>query len=190
MANINIFELANNIISGAKIVPELENLKGVQQNSLYHPEGDAYQHTMLVIKEALKVADVAQNPEGFILSAICHDFGKAEKTTFNEEKGTYTSYGHDKASVPLADAFLKREGLESFSAYVENMCELHMQPTPLFQQGAKEKSTNKLFSKSVCPSDLILLARCDHYGRGEVKEGSYEETEAFLRERLEIFKSL
>ena len=40
-----------------------------------------------------------------------------------------------------------------------------MQPNQLANQNSKLKSTRKLFGKSVCPEDLVLLAKADALGR-------------------------
>jgi len=47
---------------------------------------------------------------------------------------------------------------------------------------SKKKKTRQLFDLSVCPNDLILLARAD--ASGKLDEPYDPATEAFLRERL------
>jgi hypothetical protein len=69
--------------------------------------------------------------------------------------------------------------------YVLNMTELHMRPNILASSGSKQKSFNKVYDRSLCPEDLILLSKADHQGRG--LESNYGETEEILRERLGVF---
>jgi len=45
------------------------------------------------------------------------------------------------------------------------MTELHMAPNQLVTNGSHDKAYMKLFDQSVCPEDLLLLARADHMGR-------------------------
>ena len=58
-------------------IPELDALKGVVQPPKWHPEGDAYIHTLLTINEGAKLKNQVQNPLRFMLACLCHDYGKA-----------------------------------------------------------------------------------------------------------------
>src|SRR5699024_7119924 len=68
---------------------ELETLIGVKQNPKHHPEGDVWNHTMLVINKASKVRSLSSNPLYFMYSALFHDIGKPISTT--EENGSIKS---------------------------------------------------------------------------------------------------
>ena len=57
--------------------PELEALIGIGQNPRFHPEGDVWTHTMQVLDEAAALRGEAKEPLWFMLSALCHDLGKA-----------------------------------------------------------------------------------------------------------------
>lgn len=63
-----------------------------------------------------------------------------------------------------------------------------MQPNQLANQNSKLKSTRKLFSKSVCPHDLVLLAKADALGRTVNQD--YLSKELYLKEALDDFNSL
>ena len=54
--------------------------------------------------------------------------------------------------------------------------------------GAGRKATSKMFDQSVCPKDLLLLAKADYFGKGNAED--YSTTEAFLQERLSFFQEL
>ena len=127
---------------------EVYALKGIKQNSKYHPEGDAYKHTMYVLDEA---ADFKYMLEGinhvvpFMLSALCHDFGKAESTIVRDD-GKVQSIGHEKTGVILATQFLDRiYNNKEYTKYVCNMVELHMKPHMCFYNKSKVKTTNLMF---------------------------------------------
>ena len=145
--------------------PEVRALVGSRQDALFHPEGDVFVHTMQVVDAAARLRDRASNPLGFMLSALCHDFGKpATQEIIN---GHIHNFGHEMAGVPLAEAFLSRLTDEAeLRRYVPNMVKLHMRPGALAFQGAREKAFMKLFDESVCPEDLILLAVADRQGSG------------------------
>lgn len=164
--------------------PELENLIGVPQNPMYHPEGDVWNHTMLVIDEAAKLKFFTSNPKGFMLTAVCHDFGKA--ITTEEVDGKIRALEHETKGLPLVEAFLDRIVNENDTKkYVMNMVELHMRPNILASSNCKKKVSNKMFDVSICPNDLILFAKADHFGR--LNPPSFDEIEDFLNERLKWF---
>jgi tRNA nucleotidyltransferase (CCA-adding enzyme) len=165
--------------------PELSALIGVEQNEKHHAEGDVWVHTMMVLDEAAKRRETAKNPLAFMLSALVHDFGKAICTEM--VNGEIHSYGHENEGIPLAEAFIKRLTSEkTLTAYVLNMVKLHMQPNAKAAHGSSVKSTNKMFWEAKEPSDLILLALSDAYGK--IAPRPFFDTEPFLTERYEIFR--
>lgn len=170
--------------------PEVGDLIGVIQSPIHHPEGDVFNHTMMVIDEASKLKNKAKNPIGFMYSALCHDFGKVITTTTKED-GKIISYNHERAGLKLVRKFLNRtirKEENEIRDYVLNMVELHMQPNQLANQNSRLKSTRKLFNKSVCPQDLILLAKADALGRSLNED--YSLKEAYLKNALKDFQKL
>lgn len=163
-------------------MPELEALIGVPQNRYYHQEGDVWVHTMMVVDEAAKRRDTAHFPLGIMMSALCHDFGKAVATT--EENGVVHSYGHETEGLPLVRSFLARLTSDKrLKRYVLNMTQLHMDPNKLARSRSKLKRTNRMFDLSVEPFDLIQLSICDGLGKLPQNDSS----EQFLMERYEKF---
>lgn len=162
--------------------PELQALIGLPQNREHHREGDTWTHTMMVLDEAAKRRNMVRYPLGFMLSALCHDFGKAVCTT--EVDGIIHSYGHETEGLPLVRQFLHRITSETkLMQYVLNMTELHMQPNMMAGAGSRLKSTNKLLDRAVEPFDLIQLSICD--GLGKIPQCN--NTEELLMQRYEIF---
>lgn len=161
---------------------ELRNLIGVTQSPLYHPEGDVWNHTMMVLNVAAVLKKEAQNPFGFMLVALTHDFGKAF-TTKVSKSGKISAIGHDKEGVPIVERLLERildkETFEEVGPYVLNMVKLHMRPNNMAPACRKQSKWNKLFSESLCPEDLLLFAKADHLGRAEAEP--YDEIETILR---------
>ncbi len=162
---------------------ELENLRGVEQNREHHKEGDAWKHTMMVLDEAAKRRGNANNPLGFMLSALCHDFGKAICT--EEIDGIIHSYRHEELGLPLVEDFISRLTSEvELKKYVLNMVELHMMPNMMANMQSSRKKSNRLFDKSLVPEDLVELSICDGLG----KIPAIFDSENFLKERLAHFK--
>ena len=167
--------------------PELKALIGVPQNPVYHSEGDVWTHTMMVLDEAAKLRHRAANPYWFMLAAVAHDFGKALCT--EERDGVLHAYQHEIQGLPLAETFLRRiTGEAKLLDYVQNLCEYHMKPNTVAGAQSAPKVTTRMFDRSVDPEGLICLALADD--RGRITQIPSADHEAFLMERLEIFREL
>lgn len=165
--------------------PELKALIGIEQHAVYHAEGDVWNHTMMVLDEAAKLRDRSAQPYFFMLSALCHDFGKAVAS--EDRDGIVHAYGHETAGLPLAQTFLRRITNETkCMEYVLNMTELHMKPNVAAHNGSSVKSTNKLFDSAIDPDGLICLALADD--RGRISHKPAPSTEEFLNERLAVYR--
>lgn len=113
--------------------PEVKQLIGVEQNTQFHPEGDVWNHTMLVLDMAAQLRSQAAQPLEFMVSALCHDLGKITATAKTD--GRIRSIGHELAGIALAETFLRRLTNESgVFKYVLNMIELHMRPNQMAEQ--------------------------------------------------------
>ncbi len=178
------FEYLHKMDALDKWFSELKMLIGVEQNKQHHKEGDAWNHTMMVIDEAAKRKEKTQNPLGFMIAALVHDLGKSVCT--QEIDGVVRSLGHETEGLPLVEKFLKKITTDKkLIRYVLNMTMLHMRPNMLYVQKSGIKATNKLFDEAVSPNDLIHLAMSDNLGK--IPREANEETEKFLFERLDIY---
>ncbi|MBN3039376.1 MAG: CCA tRNA nucleotidyltransferase [Candidatus Omnitrophica bacterium] len=82
-----------------EVLPEVDSLKGVEQPRAFHPEGDVFAHTLLMMKK-LKKPSLA-----LAFSCLLHDIGKP--ATFQVSDRIRFS-GHDKAGAQISDNILKR----------------------------------------------------------------------------------
>lgn len=167
--------------------PELEALIGLEQSPKFHPEGDVWTHTLCVLDKAALLRHRAVQPFPFMMSALCHDIGKA--VTSEEIDGVIHAYKHEVEGLPLVEQLLTRlTGEKKLIAYVLNMVENHMRPNTMARHQSSLKATNHLFDDSLEPLDLILLAMADAQGTGTyVPDHS---SEAFLLERLDKYRGL
>lgn len=167
--------------------PELEALIGLEQSPKFHPEGDVWTHTLCVTDRAAALRHRAAQPFPFMMSALCHDIGKA--VTTEEIDGVIHAYRHEEEGLPLAERLLHRlTGEKKLIAYVLNMVENHMRPNTMARHQSSFKATNHLFDDSLEPADLILLAMADAQGTGTYVPG--HSSEAFLFERLAAYREL
>lgn len=164
--------------------PEVKNLIGVCANAKNHPEGDTWNHTMIVLDYAANLKKESSNPEFFMISALAHDFGKpiSEST---DDLGFSHSYGHQISGVPVAKEFLNRlNNSKDMAKFVLNMVEMHMAAHFAFNNNSKIIKTNHMFDNSVSPIDLVLLAEADSSSKN--KDKAILERN-FLMERLDIY---
>lgn len=174
---------------------EVRDLKGVWQNQEHHPEGDVYTHTMMVLDEAAKLlkdeafGDSVFGKIEFMLSALCHDFGKPYVTNYDPVKQKITAYSHDVEGVVPAMTFLKRMRASNGEIkYVTNMVENHMYLNRMVKETNKQSKYNHAFDKSIDPYELILLSMCDACGRG--KKVDYSEDYHKLMTKLNNYEMM
>ena len=170
---------------------ELYDLMGILQDKEFHPEGDAFKHTMDVLDQAASLKKQAENPAGFMLAALCHDFGKAITTEFI--KGRIHAYQHESKGLPLVEVFLKRLAFDKHTCdYVLNLTMLHMKPNAMAAKNSSLKSMNHMFYDAVSPVDLLLLAKADAIGRGDacMREEYERDTEGILLAAYEDYKEI
>lgn len=153
--------------------PELAMLKGVPQDPIRHPEGDVWNHTLRVI-DNMASRRTGDECEDLIrmLSALCHDFGKAKNTY--QEDGKWYSRDHEKRGVTPTGAFLRRlTNQKQLITAVQTAVKYHSIPFHAYFHGKFKPVTNaKLRQVAVAMplSRLMALGGSDFLGR---PEGAY-----------------
>ncbi|MBR3183323.1 MAG: HD domain-containing protein [Firmicutes bacterium] len=167
--------------------PELKELIGLEQDPVFHPEGDVWTHTMEVIDRAAGYRDKVSEPFSFMLLALTHDLGKI--VTTEEKNGRIHAYEHETKGLPLVESFLRRILNENdVIDYVLNMVPLHMKPNVAAHSKPALKSTNRMFDQAEAPEDLIWFAASDRpvFAGEEAFSGDTE----FLLERLAAYDEI
>ncbi len=85
-----------------QILPELEAMKGCQQPPQFHPEGDVFQHTRLMLQ---LLPDEVSLP--LVLSVLFHDIGKPPTSSVDEE-GRIRFNGHDRIGAEMTEVLMQR----------------------------------------------------------------------------------
>lgn len=103
------FELLQNAGLLRFILPELEQMRGVQQNPNFHPEGDVWNHTLQVLSHLPSQMQDLPEPGRSLLAwaALLHDVGKPVSYQQGED-GKITFYCHESTGAKLASAILTR----------------------------------------------------------------------------------
>ena len=84
-----------------RVLPEVEDLHGVEQPREFHPEGDVFVHTMRMLSHA------AWRTPLLMWSILLHDIGKAPARTV-DPSGVPHFYGHESIGADMADRLLLR----------------------------------------------------------------------------------
>lgn len=177
-----------------RFFPELSALRGVEQDPRWHPEGDVWQHTLLVVDAAAaERADLGEaDALALMFAALCHDLGKPTTSTARSD-GRITSHAHEAEGIPAAEAFLGR--LRAPNDLVTRACGLvrhHMAPVSFVRNGAAAKGYRRLArdlgAAGISAELLVRLARADHLGRTteEARSGEFPEGERFLARAQEL----
>jgi tRNA nucleotidyltransferase (CCA-adding enzyme) len=155
-----------------RLFPELDASVGSPQEPDWHPEGDVWVHTLLVIDEARRRIDDLDYPRqaAVMLGAVCHDLGKPPTTAFVD--GRIRSLEHEEEGVAPATALLNRLNVHSLQGYdvrrdVLGIVANHLKPG-MFAK-AQPPVGDGAFRRLAQKVDLELLARVarsDCEGRG------------------------
>ena len=165
------FELALRLGVVDALLPEMKALVGCPQEPEWHPEGDVWVHTLMVIDQARTRIDRLDRPRqvAIMLGAVCHDLGKPATTAFVD--GRIRSIDHEQAGVAPATAVLDRFNIHTMDGFdvrreVLGITAHHLKPgmfgmskTPV-SDGAFRRLAQKVDLEL-----LALLAKSDCLGR-------------------------
>lgn len=178
------FELARTLGLIEKEMPELHALINTPQEPEWHPEGDVWIHTMLVIDQAATI--IRQPHRSFtpeeelevMLGALCHDLGKPATTRVID--GRIRSLDHEAQGGDVARSFCKRFAfservVESVIAIVKD----HLKPAIYFLDQERKKLTEQQYAnatrrllKRIAPTHWrVLCAAAEADARGRAIPG-------------------
>jgi tRNA nucleotidyltransferase (CCA-adding enzyme) len=154
-----------------KLFPELEALIDVPQEPEWHPEGDVWVHTRLVLDRARELIDDLPYSKRVtvMLAALCHDLGKPVTTAFVD--GRLRSREHEEAGVPPTESFLDRLKIHTLDGYevraqVIALVRDHLKPGEFYKK--REEVGDGAFRRLArkCELDLLYrVAKADSLGR-------------------------
>jgi tRNA nucleotidyltransferase (CCA-adding enzyme) len=166
------FALARELEVVRRLWPEMAALIGCEQEHEWHPEGDVWIHTLMVIDQARGRIDALTHAEQVIimLGAVCHDFGKPSTTAFLD--GRIRSIGHEEGGVAPATAFLDRLNIHSVDGVdvrreVLGIVAHHLKPG-MWHKVREEVGDGafRRLAQKVNLELLAVLAKSDCTGRG------------------------
>ena len=160
----------------AEILPEISSLKGCEQPPDFHPEGDVFVHTRLML--SLLPDDVSVP---LVFAVLFHDLGKPP-TMERDETGRIRFSGHESVSARMTEEIMRRLRFsnEEIEATVE-MVQNHM----VFKDVQNMRVARlKRFMARPTFDDELELHRVDCLGSHGLLD-NYE----FLKRRREEFAS-
>jgi poly(A) polymerase len=160
----------------AGIMPEVLALKGVQQPPQWHPEGDVFVHTRLML--GLLPGDA---PLTLVLGVLLHDIAKPATFAVDED-GRIRFNGHDKLGAEMAGEILRRmkfsnEVIEAVQPVVEH----HMAFKDVTRM--RKSTLKRMMARPTWPDELALH-RVDCLGSNGMLD-NYE----FMVRKAEEFSS-
>jgi poly(A) polymerase len=134
------------------VLPEIARLEGVAQSPEYHPEGDVFTHTLLLLGQL-----PARASETLALGALLHDVAKP--LCVGEKDGRITFYGHPSVGADMAVAICRR--LRRSRAVWERVAYLVKNHLRLVQAPEMRLATLKKMLREDGFDELLVLARMD-----------------------------
>lgn len=136
------------------ILPELEEMKGIEQPPEFHSEGDVWRHTMLALEK------LPRDPsEVLCWTVLLHDIAKPQTQGFrNHPKSKITFFEHDVESAKKAGEILERfKFSHEFINQVTWVIAQHMRIINAFREGDQQMSERKQEKIFLDPRIEILL---------------------------------
>lgn len=181
------FEALNEMEVLEIVFPEIAALKGRIQPEKYHPEGDAFVHTMLAIKRAreLNADDVT------MFATLVHDLGKA--VTPDEELPHH--YNHEALGVPIVESMCERLRIPNDFKHIACVtAREHLNIHKFFD--LKTVTRVRLLERLGAThgnkkiEQVTLAAQCDAQGRGRLfHDKEYPQRQAII-DAADVFRTV
>jgi tRNA nucleotidyltransferase (CCA-adding enzyme) len=164
------FALALELGVVGRLLPELLPLVGCEQEPDWHPEGDVWTHTLMVIDEVRAQNSDLDRPRliTVMLGAVCHDLGKPATTEVID--GRIRSPNHEDAGVQPAMQILDRLNIHTIDGFdvrmqVIGLVSQHLKPGMFHKAGNVSDGAFRRLAQKVDLELLARLARADCRGR-------------------------
>jgi tRNA nucleotidyltransferase (CCA-adding enzyme) len=164
------FQLALDLGIVRQVMPELLSLVGCKQEPDWHPEGDVWTHTLMVVDKARELNGDLDRPRFItvLLGAVCHDLGKPGTTAVLE--GRIRSLDHEQAGVEPTITLLDRLNIHTIDGFdvraqVVGLVAHHLKPGAFHKAAYVSDGAFRRLAEKVDLELLARLARADCLGR-------------------------
>jgi poly(A) polymerase len=149
------FELLDSTGLLAEVLPEVSALKGVEQPPQYHPEGDVWTHTLLLLEGLEKDC-----PKSLAWGVLLHDIGKPP--TFRVAPDRIRFDSHAEVGTRMAEEICRR--LRFSNDATEQVCALIANHMRFADVKKMKESTLKRFMRLPYFEEHLELHRLDCLG--------------------------
>jgi tRNA nucleotidyltransferase/poly(A) polymerase len=156
------------------VLPEIDRMKGVLQPEQFHPEGDVFKHTRLMLQFLKGKVSVP-----LVFAVLLHDVAKPVTATI-DETGRIRFSGHDRAGAEMAEQIMRR--LRFSGAEIEATVEMVRQHMVFKDVPNMREAKLKRFMARRTFDDELELHRVDCQGSHRMLD-NYE----FLLRKREEF---
>jgi tRNA nucleotidyltransferase (CCA-adding enzyme) len=153
-----------------RLFPEMLPLVGCEQEPEWHPEGDVWTHTLMVIDCARALNGDLDRARllAVMLGAVCHDLGKPATTVFAD--GRIRSPDHEQAGVEPTLRVLDRLNVHTIDGFdvrgqVAGLVAHHLKPGMFHKAAHVGDGAFRRLAQKVDMELLARLARADCLGR-------------------------
>lgn len=153
-----------------RALPELKPMLGCPQEPEWHPEGDVWTHTLMVVDQARALNADLDRPRliTVMLGALCHDLGKPPTTAVID--GRIRSLDHEEAGVAPTVSLLDRLNIHTVDGFPvrEQTIALvanHLKPGMFHKAGNVGDGAFRRLAQKVDMELLARVARADCLGR-------------------------
>ncbi|QCU89351.1 multifunctional CCA addition/repair protein [Thiomicrorhabdus sediminis] len=177
------FEVLKSVKALDRLFPELSALIGVEQPVKYHPEGDVWIHTMMVLDAAAQLSGEID----IRFAALVHDLGKGLTPVELWPK----HHGHEVAGVPLVKKMAARYRLpKKTQQFAEKVTEFHglihkaldsdQQPALKAKTYLKVLKACAAFKQPQRFAELLMACEADAKGRLGFEQSTYPQKAFWL----------
>jgi tRNA nucleotidyltransferase (CCA-adding enzyme) len=153
-----------------RVLPELKPTLGCEQEPEWHPEGDVWTHTLMVVDQARALNGDLDRPRliTVMLGALCHDLGKPSTTAVID--GRIRSLDHEEAGVAPTVSLLDRLNIHTIDGFPVREQTLalvanHLKPGMFHKAGNVGDGAFRRLAQKVDMELLARVARADCLGR-------------------------
>lgn len=141
----------------AQLIPEILELRGCEQPPQFHPEGDVFVHTRLMLS---LLPDYPSLP--LVLAVLLHDIGKPATYSCDESEQRIRFNGHDKVGAEMTEGILRR--LKFPNATIDATTEMVARHMAFMNVRQMRTSKLKRFMNGEHFADELELHRVDCLG--------------------------
>lgn len=170
----------------AQLMPELDVLFSVPQDEVYHPEGDAGTHTLMVLQMMRRsTQDVA-----LLWAALCHDLGKGVTPPTLWPRHPE----HEQAGVPLVESLSQRYRVPTHIQQLAKLVcrwhgDIHKSDELAAEQRLKVMEACDVWRKPAQFEALLRVSEADSRGRLGFEVTDYPQAQRW-RDWLERVQSV